>query len=464
MTASSGSVVILDNDVFLQAGKANDGGNAHLSGGASMVMLSGSMVWQGEADFNGGGVYCTGPGTVGIADGALVRENDAGFNGGGIYATSGCTVNVLAGGPSVFGPTVFEGVWNNRAGSNGGGIYATSGVSVNVLGSSAEAASVRDNTAEGRGGGIYATGAGTLVDILSAEVVDNSGFEGGGGFYLANGADLLMERDLATCARGVRCSLLAGNTTASLAGMTTEGGAIAVTGGAVAAIRQTYITGNGAAQGGDVALVDGSGSSLLLEGAVLYDNDGVGTHILARNGGHARVAHSSIWGSSAPGLGMYLLQAGNNGRVDLYSSLVVEGQGLAPAGGGTDKVFGPPGSGGQHHASCVIVHEAGSLPAAALATSQVETDPAQLWSSPATGDPHLKSGAEAVDFCNTSAYSPVDGDIDAEARGLDDPGVPNLFGPYDLGADERPAGPDPEPIFSDGFESGNTSAWSTTVP
>lgn len=84
-------------------------------------------------------------------------------------------------------------------------------------------------------------------------------------------------------------------------------------------------------------------------------------------------------------------------------------------------------------------------------TYQVETDPAQLWSSAVTGDPHLGAGAATVDYCDTTAYTPVDRDIDSAVRGVDDPGVTNIFGSYDLGADERLPGPAPDAIFQSGF-------------
>jgi hypothetical protein len=54
-------------------------------------------------------------------------------------------------------------------------------------------------------------------------------------------------------------------------------------------------------------------------------------------------------------------------------------------------------------------------------------------------------------------------DFDVEDRPYDVPfnanGSPGVGGgTYDLGADEV------RPTFADGFESGNTSRWSTTVP
>ncbi len=57
---------------------------------------------------------------------------------------------------------------------------------------------------------------------------------------------------------------------------------------------------------------------------------------------------------------------------------------------------------------------------------------------------------------------PVDEDIDDEGRGFDDTTITNNHGPFDLGADEFLG--DPDSIFSDGFESGDTTAWSSSIP
>lgn len=462
LTAEGGdSTIILEADTFLIGGKANSGGNAHLSDGASLVTLAGAVITGGEALFNGGGIYCSGAGTAGIGVGSRVVENEAEFDGGGVYATSGCTVNVLAGGPVPASPGEHYGVVDNVAGFNGGGIYATSGATLNVVGTSSTPASIRLNLADFNGGGIYLTDSGTVGNLLSSEVVGNIGSRRGGGVYVTSGAELLMERDLAECARGIECSLLESNTTLALSGETTLGGAIAVTGGGSARIRQSYVTDNSANNGAAVALVEGTDSFLLLEGDVFYDNLRRGSHILARNGGHAVVAFSSAWGSSTSGFGMYFMQAGDNGTTDLYSSVVVEGNGQDPTGGGTDKVFGPPGSGAAGIADCVIAHETGTMPSGGGALT-VETDPATLWLDPASGDPHLRADSPAIDYCDTALYTPVDDDIDGEARGADAP-VADLFGPYDLGADEWYPGSSSE-IFADGFESGDTTAWTSTTP
>lgn len=463
ITASGTSVITL-SDTTLDDGRGTSGGNAHLSGGAALVALDGAVIRDGQADFDGGGVYCTGPGAIALAEGSQLHGNRAAFNGGGVYLTGGCLLNLRSGGPASTGPGHY-GIVDNRAEFNGGGVYATGGATVIAAGNRFEPASIRSNTAIFNGGGIYLTGAGTTAEVLSSELVSNRGFRKGGGLYVTAGAELEMDRDLVECDRGVRCSLLDGNGTVSLAGVVTEGGAIVVTGGGQAEIRQTYITDNSAANDARVALVEGSGSFLLIEGSVLYDNDPRGQHVLARGGALARLAFISAWGSSTSGFGMFFAKADAGGRVDLYSSVVLEGNGSAPTGGGPDRVFAPAGTGGIHNAHCVLAHEDGSFPPDPLGTVAVQSNPAFIWDNPTTGDPHLWEFSDALDFCDTSVYSPLDSDIDAETRGEDAP-VPDVFGRFDLGADEwRPAAPPPPgAIFADGFETRDTSRWSATVP
>ena len=469
--AMTGAAVLTLEDALVTGGRANDGANIHLSDGASVVMFDGSSVTGGLASFNGGGIYCVGPGTVGLLQGARIQSNRANFNGGGIYAAAGCTVNHQSGG---LVPNSLDhfGIAENVAGFNGGGIYATSGATVLASGTSERPASIRGNDAEGDGGGIFLTGSGTTATISSSEIAGNLASSSGGGVYVTSGADFLMDRDLASCARGHRCSLLEDNGAGSNGTSAIEGGgAVLVTGGGQAEIRQTYITDNGsnggANGGGNVALVNGAGSFLLVEGSVLYDNDPTGTHVAARSSGLVRLGFISAWGSSTPGLGTTFAQADSNGRIELFSSIVIEGRGSFPSGAGSDRVFGTPGTGATYLADCVIAHETGSFPAGASA-SIVVADPAQIWEQPAMGDSHLLVPSEAVDYCDLALYAPVDRDIDDEVRGFQDPDVGDRFGPFDLGADESQGGGPPPPppglLFRDGFESSDTSAWSATVP
>lgn len=75
--------------------------------------------------------------------------------------------------------------------------------------------------------------------------------------------------------------------------------------------------------------------------------------------------------------------------------------------------------------------------------------PSHWFASVALGDLHLASDtAAAIDAGAGIAPGLADRDVDDEIR----------FGPRDVGADER------GPIFSDGFESGDTTGWPNVVP
>ena len=75
-----------------------------------------------------------------------------------------------------------------------------------------------------------------------------------------------------------------------------------------------------------------------------------------------------------------------------------------------------------------------------------------------SGDLHISRSSPAVDSCDNASYVPLDSDYDLETRGYDFSSEPDLLGPFDRGADEV------RPLFADGFASGNTVAWSATVP
>jgi hypothetical protein len=79
-----------------------------------------------------------------------------------------------------------------------------------------------------------------------------------------------------------------------------------------------------------------------------------------------------------------------------------------------------------------------------------------LFVNPPAGDYHLRPDSQAIDRCDASVVAPQYADIDGDSRGYDHP-LFNIIGPYDLGADETGE----PPLFADGFESGNTSGWSS---
>jgi len=70
----------------------------------------------------------------------------------------------------------------------------------------------------------------------------------------------------------------------------------------------------------------------------------------------------------------------------------------------------------------------------------------------------LRLDSPALDSCDDLVYSPTRPDYDLDSRGFDFTTIPDLLGPFDRGADEV------RPLFAHGFEAGNTTGWSATVP
>ena len=96
-----------------------------------------------------------------------------------------------------------------------------------------------------------------------------------------------------------------------------------------------------------------------------------------------------------------------------------------------------------------IVHEKNSLGLPALPNTDLDimvTDP--MFVDSAGHNYHINPiNSPAIDFAAAN-FSNLE-DIDYEARGLDNPNVNDLHGPYDVGADESRR---PDAIFKDGFE------------
>ena len=453
---ASGSMLLTIEDARVASGKADDGANVHLSDGASLLALAGAEIVDGQADTHGGGVYCIGTGTVALVQGSRVAHNTAGGAGGGIHADV-CFVNVLSGGPVPGGMGEFYGVFSNSAFA-GGGIYISNEGDLIVAGTSTTEATVRGNQAT-FGGGIFASSDNTQVTIENSTIAFNEVSQRGGGLYVTAGATLTMDRTAENCSRGQECSFLWGNNSVSF-GNGNHGGAIGVTAGGRAEIRQTYFLGNRARHEGRAAYVEGAGSFLLLEGVTMYKNDPRSVQILTRDGGHARLAFLSVWGGTQPGFPAYFLAGESNSTIELYSSIIIEGNGDPPAGGPADQIFAPAGNGVTYLTDCLMVHEVNSVPNP-NGSNLLFPLPDLVWADPSSGSPRLAPNSPAIDYCDSSFYEPVDRDVDNEVRGNDLPEANNL-GPFDLGSDEHYVASNLP--FMDGFESGDTSAWDITVP
>lgn len=409
---------------------ASFGGGISVRGasGASVVIAESSQILSNEADQRGGGVYCE-DGFVGVFDSAIAFNHAD--NGGGV-AVDGCLLRDEAGGP-------LRGIFLNDADSFGGGIHASGGSTVEITGSSEAPASVVSNDALSVGGGIWATS--SEVQAKHAAIGSNTaGF--GGGVGVGIGGSFRMERLAGEgCAAGDRCSTLSGN-------VADRGGAVYVNSGSgLADIRQTFVEGNFASIEGSAAYVTVFGR-LVLEGVVLSDNQGGESVIKLRGDTTGTFAFITMTDNQATDA--YIVTKdptfGNADELEIFSSILWQ-PGATPLlsfDGATPVTV-----------DCLIVNENLSLPAGDFITVQ----PPQFVDA-AAGDYHLLESSPAVDYCDDAAYEPTHGDIDDQPRGVDDPAVPDnfLLSWYDVGADELS-----DLIFRDGFESGDTQAWSAAA-
>ena len=424
---SGDSNILLLQGTSVANGRAADGGGVFVDG-ARLILTGGSVVAQNRASFNGGGVFCTMDGSVEIDDGS-VALNEADY-GGGILLTSGCTGYA---GPS----DPFEGIVENLAHQQGGGLFMGAGTHFELLGNPVNPAIISGNYAL-EGGGLYAIGTGALFEAKDAHIVDNAAAVSGGGAYITSGAVFTMDRSQNAACHSARCSALSRNTARSPQAAGGGGGLLVEAGFAL--INQTYIEDNTAPDSQAGAILLAQNSELYLEGVVVAGNsNSIGGIVVLESNDYARIGFSTFGRNSPP----TFTDSGVNPLIEIFSSILYDDLGGAIYGGG-----GPPPA---HIMDCTIVNSTLSLTDWTVSGS-LEANPQFI--SSATGNYHLSPGSPAIDYCDTAFYTPSFRDIDDEVRGFDAINV-NTWGPYDLGADEYVL----QPLFADGFESGDTGAW-----
>lgn len=458
--ASDGCQVMLAGALFQNNEATNGGGAIYLEQGAQLTTLSAGLdnVFRDNTAERGGAIYVTDVGTSVELDEAVVHENQA-TRGGGIYVQSGGQVT-LKGGVEIFDNTATrEGggvaaysnsvislrdgvsVRNNSATDNGGGFYLATGTHVSGAASGSRGIEIHDNDAA-YGGGLYLTGDGTDAILFNYHIRNNEARIAGGGAAVRFGAFLEMNRGNGIpCANPPRCSVLSENVLTQ----GTDGSALYIDTGASAKLYQTYIEQNRhqiPAATSRVVQTRDDGTSLRLEGIQFWENDA--TYLIGSSDSSSIVAGfitaaRNAWtldeNTELPVLGAI---TSGGGSLTLASSILVDTRGYD----------------GSILNDCLIIDDDTGLSTSLTVT--VGIDP--LLANPAIGDLHLRGDSPAIDYCDTIVFGPEDPlDLDLEARGVDHPEAPQGLGLYDLGMDETLVS---RPLFADGFESGDTSAWS----
>jgi hypothetical protein len=120
-----------------------------------------------------------------------------------------------------------------------------------------------------------------------------------------------------------------------------------------------------------------------------------------------------------------------------------------------DVSYGPPGT---STVDCAVSPQGGNFTAYVLITRSTRSDTPGFAGA---NDYRPAPTSLLVDYCDASAYAPAYPDLDRRPRCEDSSGKTNTYGACDAGAFEL--APPPDVIFADGFESGDTSAWSAAT-
>jgi predicted outer membrane repeat protein len=496
-------VTVTDNEAT-----AGDGGGIALNtgiGGSPDLDLIDCIVDSNVAANNGGGIYNQG----GVLDleaetsPASVSGNTAGGSGGGIYDGGGNSLKVWAN--SGF-PFTIDG---NTATTDGGGIFTTNGVYHNVYGD----VRITNNTAGNDGGGVYQDGGdGWYDDLTSASRPQISGNEAtsgnGGGFYLSfvvdTGAPLfdgvLIDGNSAPNAAGNGGGIYATASSFAMNTVSVQGNSAGQTGGGLFADSATLVSVsttfgtptkdgvvghpekqraaacNPASLPADTYctefrdnLATTTGGAVHLRGGSTLTADAVafiGNHadlggaIFSNSNGDAvDISNSLFAGNIADAVSGSVIRLLAAGTLDLESTTIAGNPATALSFGTSGATAQIDGTVIWDNTSGVFLN--GVVPTGSCNDTQdgslagIQQDP--LFTTTARGSYRLSNASPAVDACNTGPAI----DLDNSSRPKDGDGAASAA-EYDMGAFET--GELPPEIFSDDFESGNTSEWSSSTP
>ena len=437
---SNGLIEIVDSLIINNS--AEDGGGIYIGAtvGTLSVVITDSSIFGNTAINKGGGIFCAEDSTsIRVSGNSLIGENSA-EDGGGIAALNGCKVTVDSG-SDLTGD--LRGIIGNTASQFGGGVYLNSGASLTlqgnkygfgILGNNTDPVTVANNTAASRGGGIYAINS-SQIEIIDGFITNNTNSSNnGGGLFLGASStvpvSLTMFSSNSQCWNSGKCSILSNNHSSG------NGGGIYLEGGAESSIINTHIFGNRANFGTAtyVSSVNGSGTTLNVEGSYIYENgnDGMSNYsdnyVIRGNGDvninliHNTMADNDINDSSA------LLGIVGGSNLIIRNSLLDNHP---------ETIFTQTGS-NSLQVSCTVASDLSSLDFQVVPTSFVDS---------ANDDYHLASDSQAIDACAMTTTI-EDSDTDNQLRGWDDPRG-NFNGIYDAGADESYTN---DLIFKNDFE------------
>ncbi len=409
------------------------------------------VLIQDNVSHSGGGLHCR-DATVLMHGGLSIRNNHAngdGLNtpgvgrGGGAYVGAACFLMLYSGGLNSASGTT--GLVGNQANHQGGAVYVDDTGALLVrsysevlfgvtLGDDRKVVRFFNNRADvdlndggsGHGGAIAAAGPDAGVDLYGVDLEQNTAHGSGGAMALLNGADLRVKTPPTDrCWNRQRCNWIHNNSADT-------GGAAFVAGGSSAVIANAWIERNTANFGTALDFNDDN-TAALVGSSVFYNNgprDGFTGAAVIRVLLNADVSmsYNTLVDNNAAEATLAVIFA----ELEQYGNLIFQD---TP----TPLLFS---SQAVLTNNCLYSHDVTGVSGNQIILSVV--DP---MIDRAKQNFHLKADSGAVDICDVNVLN-FNRDIDGQFRGYDDP-VPDVLGPYDIGADESYAA---DVIFAHSFE------------
>lgn len=454
-TTSGGGLLLsnMDIDLSLNNVKINNNHSDLLGGGIAVnsnssistdISMLNTTVTNNTAP-RGGGIYCNitnGSASISLRQASGISSNSATSSsigmGGGVYLKN-CTLNVYSGTDQTNSDI---GISSNTAVKEGGGIYASSGAFISLYGHAncsggncvgdddINPVNLSGNTASS-GGALYLSGVNTYAEIFAGLINNNHSSLNGGAISILDNAILDIRRITKECWNPVRCNLFISNTAAF------NGGAIYSESPNVA-INNTYFEDNRANLG---TAIYSAGTAITKIDSSVFNNNGDSGNgsfndkyvIRNFNGALVEIVQSTFADNNAT---TAVLGISSTSELKLYSSIVHDA---------SSSLVLDVNSPGTTIVDCIMAHEVDSLPN----KNRFHTQDPQFINRN-NRDYHLNPliPSRAIDFCSAPPLAFSAKDIDQEDRNWDF-SVGDLYGAYDLGADEYN---DTDFIFMNGFE------------
>jgi hypothetical protein len=422
------------------------GGGIMVAGENAGVLINNSLIHDNESQL-GGGIFCEDHASVSILGESAINNNEAEV-GGGIWGNEECEIQMNSG--DTLAPLDAQyGILRNTA-RVGGGAYLIGGSNMEIKGSTEHPASILLNIADTEdiesGGGVFLSDPDTRFEAINGRIESNIGVFYGAGFAVQNQAVFVMRRLPGDCWDNSRCSSLSNNIlTSSQDSEVGYGGAGDLYEGGVANISQTRIDGN---------LANTASGFNLDEYAYL------------RSEGNLIINNRDFNNDTDTTLINVLGSPGNGSNVDMFYNTLANNTTTAPmirAVNDSQQIINVFNSIIDHTSSdilgffnnaphnsllqweCLFVSEVTSL-AGNIGFVSTE-DP--MFVNKVQSNYRLSPASPAIDACDESAFIGASyPDFDGRDRGIDEPGIQNLFGPFDVGAYEANV----DIIFANGFE------------